>query len=349
MASSLSGCYDVKSGYAWLRRNHFLMSDENFTWKWVWRLPTTEKCRFTVRIICHGAPPTNKLRNARGLGSSICGRCHMCPESDVHCLRDCMASKRIWMMLGFHNHQDFFIDDAKLWVQKNAEKESGVLFLATLWCLWVTRNNDVINNHLTTDSAVIWNIMQLEKDCASVIGHHAQHQRHPVWVCWKSPMTGFVKLNTDGSVQGTNGSAGIGGIIRDYSGEWIVGFKGYIGSMPILLVKLKAIQQGLILARQGGYVRVMCESDSMEAIRLVLEADEPYHHYGAIVANIRRMMKEEWEVSLNHVYKQANFCADFLAKSGAAGDDSFVTLLEDPIDMHPLMLADALETPMRHS
>lgn len=28
----------------------------------------------------------------------------------------------------------------------------------------------------------------------------------------------------------------------------------------------------------------------MEAIRLILQADEPYHHYGAIAANIRRFL-----------------------------------------------------------
>lgn len=51
-----------------------------------------------------------------------------------------------------------------------------------------------------------------------------------------------------------------------------------MGFVPILLAELKAIQQGLILARQRGYDSVMYESDYMEVVRLILEADEPYHH-----------------------------------------------------------------------
>lgn len=30
-----SSCYEVKSGYSWLRRNHMLMGDGKFTWKWI--------------------------------------------------------------------------------------------------------------------------------------------------------------------------------------------------------------------------------------------------------------------------------------------------------------------------
>lgn len=155
-------------------------------------------------------------------------------------------------MLGFHNDPDFFIDDARKWVQMNTAKDSCVLFLATLWCLWVRRNNAVINNNLSTNSSIIWNIMQMESDCAAVAGSHAQSLPNTVWVSWKPLALGMVKLNTDGSVQGSQGRAGFGGILRDHSGAWLVGFKGYMGSVTILLAELKAIQQGLILARQRG-------------------------------------------------------------------------------------------------
>lgn len=54
-------------------------------------------------------------------------------------------------------------------------------------------------------------------------------------------------------------------------------------------------------------------------------------------------------MTLGHVYRESNYCTDFLAKSGSAGDDSFVTLLEAPHDMSSLLLADVLETSVLRS
>ncbi|PHT79507.1 hypothetical protein T459_17559 [Capsicum annuum] len=48
----------------------------------------------------------------------------------------------------------------------------------------------------------------------------------PNWkiVCWKKPMTGRVKLNTDGSYLHDSGKAGIGGIIRNEFGDLLMAF-----------------------------------------------------------------------------------------------------------------------------
>ena len=41
---------------------------------------------------------------------------------------------------------------------------------------------------------------------------------------WERLPQGWVKLNTDGSANGTSELAGCGGVIRNDEGQWIVGF-----------------------------------------------------------------------------------------------------------------------------
>ena len=47
-----------------------------------------------------------------------------------------------------------------------------------------------------------------------------------------------MKLNTDGSANGNLGLAGCGGMIRDDSGQWIVGFSKCIGITSSFVAKL---------------------------------------------------------------------------------------------------------------
>ncbi|MED6190115.1 hypothetical protein PIB30_102604, partial [Stylosanthes scabra] len=44
-----------------------------------------------------GNVPTNDFRWRRRLSrSSICSRCGLCPETIIHCFRDCSIAKAIW-------------------------------------------------------------------------------------------------------------------------------------------------------------------------------------------------------------------------------------------------------------
>ena len=98
-------------------------------------------------------------------------------------------------------------------------------------------------------------------------------------ISWVWPPQGFIKLNVDGSSQGNPGLAGFGGLARSDDGKWIFGFYGSIGFAGNLLPELIAICQGLRLAWDRGFRCVLCESDSMEAIRLIHSSDVHFHHF----------------------------------------------------------------------
>lgn len=57
-----------------------------------------------------------------------------------------------------------------------------------------------------------------------------------------------MKLNTDGAARGNPGIAGAGGSLRDYRGQWIVGFAARLGICSNVAAELHALRMGLSLA-----------------------------------------------------------------------------------------------------
>ncbi|KAF2289542.1 hypothetical protein GH714_037023 [Hevea brasiliensis] len=71
----------------------------------------------------------------------------------------------------------------------------------------------------------------------------------------------MVKLNVDGSCLGNPGDASAGGLLRDASSNWLLGFGFNIGETSILAAELIGISFGLQLAWLNGFRRVIVESD----------------------------------------------------------------------------------------
>lgn len=71
----ISDSYDAKSGYAWLLSQQRGLPNDPGSWGWIWKLPTFEKCKVLVWLVCQDSLPTNKMGSSRGIGvQSICRR-----------------------------------------------------------------------------------------------------------------------------------------------------------------------------------------------------------------------------------------------------------------------------------
>ncbi|KAG8382401.1 hypothetical protein BUALT_Bualt05G0073500 [Buddleja alternifolia] len=86
---------------------------------------------------------------------------------------------------------------------------------------------------------------------------------------WNSPPKGWVKLNTDGSFWSTTNRATAGGLLRNDMGHWLWGFSRNLGQNSITLAELTGIRDGLNIAWEHRVEKIIIESDSEVAIKLI--------------------------------------------------------------------------------
>ncbi|MBA0872692.1 hypothetical protein Goshw_018760, partial [Gossypium schwendimanii] len=70
-------------------------------------------------------------------------------------------------------------------------------------------------------------------------------------VKWHPPSSGWVKINVDGSSNMNGHYLMVGGVVRDSTGNWLEGFKKYIG-------------------RGSALNKIIVESDCLDAIEMIL-------------------------------------------------------------------------------
>ena len=123
----------------------------------------------------------------------------------------------------------------------------------------------------------------------------------------------------------------------------VLRFKGSVAVADNLLPELLAICMGLMIVWERLLRRVHCESDSLEAIPLIHTAEE-HHCYSALLAEIRDWVRKDWMVKISHVLREANQCADHLAKDGAVSGESLIFMEDPPAGVLDCLREDFLGT-----
>jgi ribonuclease HI len=151
-------------------------------------------------------------------------------------------------------------------------------------------------------------------------------------------------LNVDGSSIGNPGVFGFGCLIRNSDGMWVHGYTGNIGFSNILHAELMVVYHGLVLAWGLDIKELWCYSDSKTVIKLLNDSVNGWHHYAAIIHNIKDLLARDWRVKVVHTFREGNACADFLAKLGARNLEAYSSVAIPPAEMNLLLLADASGT-----
>ena len=141
-STNMNGMYTLNSACSW-----FLSEARNLLpntrWTWIWKLKAPEKIKIFIWKLFHNSHPTNLLRFKRNISSSpICGGCNQEDEDILHCIRDYVFARSIWLGLGLTNRQGFWCSDVVEWVQRFASSDISLSFLSALW--WIRRRRNIL-------------------------------------------------------------------------------------------------------------------------------------------------------------------------------------------------------------
>lgn len=148
------------------------------------------------------------------------------------------------------------------------------------------------------------------------------------------------KLNIDGAVPGDIGRGGIGGIVPNHKGQWILGFAQGIYYTTPIEAELRALLRGLQMAHNHNFSPLEVSTYSMDVINIL---NKGHKRYDNIVCECKYLLRLLEPMELKHVFREQNRVADTLAKEGAKLIDPGNTLFFVNVPMHvkPLFDADA--------
>ena len=73
---------------------------------------------------------------------------------------------------------------------------------------------------------------------------------------------------------------------------------------------------GLLLRRNLGYTNIVLETDSSCALNLIKLGVLVTHSYSSLIVAVRNLLSEDLNVDFIHIFREANRCANSLAKFG---------------------------------
>ncbi|CAN1826455.1 Putative ribonuclease H protein At1g65750, partial [Linum perenne] len=133
---------------------------------------------------------------------------------------------------------------------------------------------------------------------------------------WLSGPPGWLILNTDGSVDHRSGRAAADSLLRDVEGRCLFAFTMNIGCCSITRAEMRGALEGLHRAWDAGYRRVILRIDSRAAMTLLATGDTTTNLHAMETLQFQNIIGREWEVKLEHTYREGNQAADFLAGIG---------------------------------
>ncbi|GJX21604.1 polynucleotidyl transferase, ribonuclease H-like superfamily protein 1 [Tanacetum coccineum] len=163
----------------------------------------------------------------------------------------------------------------------------------------------------------------------------------------RSVSRGPYKMNTDGSCRSIpgepqmRGPSGFGGVLRDNRGEWVQGFRGFIGVSDCLTAEFHGIYYGLLLLAKLGYRGSVLESDSSAAIEWIKKDSYRLNRplikeCWGLISECKRLVHEN-EIDIKCISRDDNKCADKLAFMAIEKQDKFVEIYDRPNEIKQIV------------
>ena len=176
----------------------------------------------------------------------------------------------------------------------------------------------IFHNQLSSQNRLIYKTVRPLLNFFYLVAPNKPIQRKVSQIVkWTTPIEPFIKLNTDDSSIGNPRMAGAGGLLRDSFGSQILGFSLNMAITSNNVAELGAVCRGLKLAWYLGFKFIHLEIDSMIVLAWLTNENSNFPpHVFPLLCDCKSLMAQAREVQVHHIYREANECADALAKRG---------------------------------
>lgn len=277
--------------------------------------------------------------------------CSNAEETPLHLFRDCTESKRNWLsIIPPLAHHLFFTPSFDQWVEMNCNFKDyswenlswNVVFIIICWWLWKQRNEKMFNGR---NLGV--NTQFLRRQVKYVMAACDSNLRTPtssreILVCWKLPLSDWIKLNCDGASKGENRLASCGGVLWDQTGKWLRGYAANLGIASVVEAEIWGVYYGLNLAWMEGYRRIVVSSDSKTTLHLLQNNIQLCHPLTPLIMNCRSLMSRDWILRFEHTYREDNRVANGLANWGSTQSQGLHIITIPPTCCNAILWEDCL-------
>ena len=214
------------------------------------------------------------------------------------------------------------------------------IFSFDVWCLWKNRNMVVFNRKGPNQNLSKKIMNQSLEFFYCIQSPRSSSLKALKAIRWEKPPAGWKKLNTDGSCLSGSDRAGCGGLVRDEHGSWIGGFTRYIGSTNSFIAELWGLREGLLLCCNLNIDFLVVEMDAQVVVEIFKNDSYVNNAISPLLDDCRHLAARFHHIWFNHYYRQANRCADLLARMGAIQVPEFSSFSSPPVDIYNVFQDD---------
>ncbi|CAN1306112.1 Putative ribonuclease H protein At1g65750 [Linum perenne] len=317
-----NGCFTIKSAYRILNSGN--LSSDPEPWRVVWNWKGQHRVRMFLWLAIQDTILTNKNRVRRHIATDAsCGLCGQQEESTTHVLRDCVFAAESWRRLGgFDTTSSQWNSNLGIWMKKHLQVgDKSLLFGVHCWSLWKSRNERVFSGTLTSPVSVAHRSAIWTDQVSTSMGVKSAQitsivDRRLVNVKWSPGQMEWHTLNVDGSVERQSGRAAAGGLLRDHLGRCSLAFTMNLGVCTITRAEMRGAIEGLSRAWNAGARKVILQMDSKAAIALLVNGNVTTNQHALETLQFNELLGRTWDLRIEHIYREGNGAADFLAGIG---------------------------------
>ena len=119
-------------------------------------------------------------------------------------------------------------------------------------------------------------------------------------------------------------------MIRDSAGRWVKGFSRSIGLATNVVAECWALRDGLQRANQLGIQNIVVELDAKIIVDILQSNQETNNSFSPLLLDCRLLLRNFPQSRVRHVFREANFGANAMAKRGVSQVEDFVVFDNPP-------------------